>query len=411
VAAPACSFRATLKSGVRWLSLIGSRRNRYYLVSSYLWPRDLLRLSWRLGIFPTVDTPRFSFAPVPLDDTRARRLSTLRATDPFEEVVRALLPVSIPRIYWENFDRLGREVDRRYPKRVRLNEGFKLWAARQTEDHGVPYVIVQHGGTYGAARWYSSEAYEASVADFYLTYGWNDAERKNIVPFFANKLPRPRNGRPSGRPDGDVLWVLASFPRYAYSMYAVPSGPHFKAYLDDQAQFLRSLGDDALRVLKCRPYPQEYGWRDLDYIAKHGREFERDRFRGSIPSRIPALRLLVPTYHATAFLEGLAANVPTVAYWNPHHWELRDDAVAYYAALKRAGILHDRPDDAARHVNTVVNDPFAWWASAEVQAVRTAFCERFARTSDNTAAAWSRWIVKHAVPAQRLDPALSHSRS
>jgi putative transferase (TIGR04331 family) len=419
VTAPSRGLRPVIKSGVQWLSLVGSRRNRYYLVSSYMWPRDLLGVARRLGIFPTIDTPRFTFAPGPLDHNRCR-LSAIQAADPFEDVVRALLPVNVPRIYWENFSRLGRAVRRHYPSRTRLtltsvgfvaNEGFKLWAAHQAEEHGVPYVIVQHGGTYGAARWYSSEAYEASVADFYLTYGWSDAQRKNVVPFVANKLPHARNGRPSGRRDGDILWVLASFPRYAYSMYAVSSGPHFQVYLDEQARFLRALSDETLQVLKCRPYPHEYGWGDLEYITKRGRQFQRDRFRGSIPARIPGLRLLVVTYHATAFLEGLAANVPTIAYWNPAHWELRDDAVAAYDSLRSAGILHDTPEDAARKIDEVADDPFTWWARADVQAVREAFCARFARTSENAADTWSRWILAHAAPRRRdLDHALSHLR-
>jgi putative transferase (TIGR04331 family) len=416
---PASRMRQAVKSTVQWLSLIGSHRNRYYVVSSYLSPRDLLGVSGRLRIFPTIDTPRFSFAPGPLDPSRGLRLSALHAVDPFEEVVRALLPSNLPRIYWEDFGGLARAVDRYYPRRARLmltsvgfvaNEGFKLWAARQAEEHAVPYVIAQHGGTYGAARWYSSETYETAVADYYLSYGWNDEARKNIVPFVANKLPHARNGRPAGRRDGDLLWVLASFPRYAYSMYAVPSGPHFQVYLEEQARFIRSLNEAARHLLKCRPYPDDYGWHDLEYIRTHGGRFERDRFRGSIPSRIPGLRLLVVTYHATAFLEGLAANVPTIAYWNPAHWELRDDAVAAYDSLRHAGILHDTPERAARHVNDVAGDPFAWWTGADVQAVRAAFCERFARTSENAAKIWSEWIRTHAAPrGRRLDPTLSHS--
>jgi putative transferase (TIGR04331 family) len=288
------------------------------------------------------------------------------------------------------------------------NEGFKLWAAHQAEEHGVPYVIAQHGGTYGAARWYSSEAYEASVADFFLTYGWSDAERPNIVPFVANKLPHAPRGRPAGRRDGDVLWVLASFPRYAYSMYAVPSGPHFQGYLDEQARFLRSLDDDARHLLRCRPYPDDYGWNDLEFISAQGGPFQCDRFRGSILARIPGLRLLVVTYHATAFLEGLAANVPTIAYWDPARWELRDDAVAAYDSLRDVGILHDTPEDAARKINEVIHDPFAWWTGDDVRAAKEAFCARFARTSENAAAIWSDWILKHAAPRGRsLDPALT----
>jgi putative transferase (TIGR04331 family) len=74
-------------------------------------------------------------------------------------------------------------------------------------------------------------------------------------------------------------------------------------------------------------------------------------------------------------------DIPTVMYWNPNHWELRDSAIPYFDDLKRVGILHETPISAAQHVNTIWEDVDAWWYSRDVQIALEIFKERYSSIS------------------------------
>ena len=100
------------------------------------------------------------------------------------------------------------------------------------------------------------------------------------------------------------------------------------------------------------------------------------------------------TANSTTFLETFAANYPTVIFWNPNYFELRESAQHYYDDLKNAGILHDSPESAATKVNEIFEDPMFWWLSEKVQSSKDRFCSRFARTSDDWIAQWKKELLK-----------------
>ena len=65
---------------------------------------------------------------------------------------------------------------------------------------------------------------------------------------------------------------------------------------------------------------------------------------------IKKCRLFISTYMATTYNESLAANIPSVIYWNSDHWTWADSAETDFIALKSVGIFHDTPKSAAQHV-------------------------------------------------------------
>jgi len=108
-----------------------------------------------------------------------------------------------------------------------------------------------------------------------------------------------------------------------------------------------------------------------------------DEGRSPIDDLVRRCRLYISTYNATTFLESFTMNVPTVIYWNPDHWELRDSAVPYFDDLRRVGIFHESPVAAARHVAAIWDDIDAWWTSTEVRDVVERFKERYSLLPDN----------------------------
>src|SRR2546425_11858441 len=84
-----------------------------------------------------------------------------------------------------------------------------------------------------------------------------------------------------------------------------------------------------------------------------------------------------------------SADVPTILFWDPSRWEVRDEAEDAFGGLRTAGILWDSPEAAARALETVYGDPPAWWRRGDVQAARRKLVERYALAQGNGAASWS----------------------
>ena len=90
-------------------------------------------------------------------------------------------------------------------------------------------------------------------------------------------------------------------------------------------------------------------------------------------------RVYIATYNATTFLESFAMDVPTIIFWRPEHWELRETAVESFEELSQAGIFHESPESAAAHLSAVWSDVGAWWGDGAVRSALQNFNYRFNR--------------------------------
>ena len=97
----------------------------------------------------------------------------------------------------------------------------------------------------------------------------------------------------------------------------------------------------------------------------------------------PECKILVSTSNSTTFLESIALNIPTVVFWNPNHWELRESAKPYHQLLKKTGILHDSPESAASHITNIWDDVSSWWNEKDVRSALNHFREKYCREIEN----------------------------
>jgi putative transferase (TIGR04331 family) len=92
----------------------------------------------------------------------------------------------------------------------------------------------------------------------------------------------------------------------------------------------------------------------------------------------------------TTFLEALVANIPTILFWDPTRWEMRDEAEPYFEELRNVGILWHSPEAAAAKVDSVYEDPWEWWGVPGLQEVRQRFVDRYALASKDWARQWAK---------------------
>lgn len=372
-----------------------ARWNRVALVDTAFHPWDQVALQMAIGQVPYLFTPEIRVAPKDLDKEQRGSLGVEIGAGEFERILSEVIQWQIPKAYVEGYAQLLGKAERAFPRSPKVivtataysvNEGFKMWAARQVA-RGTRLIVLQHGGHYGSGLWSGTEDHELRISDRYYTWGWRTSSETSAVPQPVPKLRRTqRLIRP--KVDGEILWVADSLPRYSYRMYSVPAGPQFLRYLEEQERFYRAVSAAVRKRLFLRLYPLERGWNERKRWEHLAPELKVSQGKGRLVEQLNQSRLVIATSNTTTFLETLSANFPTIAFWNPAYWEIRPEATAYYEELSRVGILHKTPESAATAVNAVWANVQTWWMQEEIQRSRGSFCEAYARTSDRWREKW-----------------------
>jgi len=379
-----CRLKHKLAHAISIASKMCTHDEEAFFMATYLPIQTDLRLQSCMGQIPKIWSP-FQAPRTQVDWTKRQWHIGQSVEAGFPTIVRLMIPQHIPTLYLEGYQALKSLCSTLpWPKKPRIiftsnsyssDDVFKAWAAEKVEE-GVPLVIGQHGGNYGLSRWGFTEDHQCAISDCWLSWGWDDIKRNHIKPIGNLKMVGINMGWDT---EGYALMVEMTMPRYSYHMYSVPVASQWLNYFNDQCRFVDALPDKIRRCLLVRLFMTDYGW---DQAARWQNRFPDvclDDGRAPIARVIKHSRLYISTYNATTYLESLAMNIPTIMFWNPAHWELRDSAISYFDRLKEVGIFHETPESAANQMGRVWNDVSAWWNSKSVQEVRKEFCYRYSR--------------------------------
>lgn len=374
-------------------AVLPSRYNRVAIVAAYIPIGKLRKLQRSLGQLPYISSPLVSVDSRVVDHAKRNLLVTGKTDTAFEKLLDRLIVQLMPFAYVENFAALHKKSVDAFPSKPKLiftanayqaDDGFKTWAAHHVH-HKVPLVIEQHGGHFGIGLLNQTEDHQVSIADVFASWGWESEQHKNIHPLPAMKL---NTGTVNYDPKGSILLTTASYPRYFYCYFSVTVAGQFPDYMQQQVRFSKLLDPAISSSLKIRTDADIFGWDIHERLKAAGLEQSIDHVKADLFTRLKDCRISVSTYNATVFLETLAANFPTLVFFDPNKYEIRKEARAAMDSIRKVGILHDTPESAAHFLNKIGSDIGAWWNEESVQTTRKTFCRSYANTSDDCMGIW-----------------------
>ena len=391
-------------------AVLPSRFNRVAIVAGYIPIGKLIKLQRSLGQLPYISSPSVSVDNRTVNHAKRNLLFAGKTDTKFEKLLNRLIVQLIPFAYVENFAALQKKSIAAFPSNPKLiftanayqaDDGFKVWAAGHVFNR-VPLVVGQHGGHYGIGLLNQTEDHQVRIADVFATWGWSDKKNKNVISLPAMKLhSEPVNCNVKG----DILLVTASSPRYFYCHFSTPIAGQFVDYLDDQIRFCKSLKDSWKDMLKIRTDADIFGWEIHERFNNAELGESLDKSNEKLFDRLKNCRICVSSHNATVFLETLAANIPTVVFFDPNKYEVREEAITAMNSLRAVNILHDTPESAAQFLNSLDSDISAWWNSKEVQETRQQFCQTYANTSGNCIDVWTdffKYMIKSSLTVKTI---------
>ncbi len=251
--------------------------------------------------------------------------------------------------------------------------------------HSIPYKMIaasnpnikllshQHGSGYGLDTFQPGEYYERRVSDIFYTWGWSEDSKTKPLPS-APRIISKRGNKRKG-----VLVKCNNFPRYTFRIHYVEMGTQGLELIDKTMLLLKLIS-------KLNPqialYRYDYGWQVEKRFQEKGVSMNKQTKQDS------EYMIYVYNYPGTGFLETLAANLPTVCFYDPNIYSFRKASLAYINELHTVGILHFSPQSAAEKVNSISEDADSWWFTTEVQNARKKFVSKYARLEDTYIESW-----------------------
>ena len=361
------------------------RKDDIVLFGTYLSFRKEVVLSLQLHQSPVI----WHLIPRPdLQVEAARTHWTMSGTptDNFEEFVREMIPRQIPRAYSDGYCNLQTAVEEMLlPANPRLiftsnahisDDLFKAWAALKVEN-GARLAIGQHGGCHGALRHFFIEDHQLRISDAFLSWGWKDSANSRIKP--VGQLIARKHSRSVHAEQETALLVGNSDPRQSHHLYSCPISSQWLSWLEDQFKFVEALPEHIRSALLVRLYREDYGWDQVKRWQDRCPDVRLDDAQGpsTMADLLPQARVMIATRNATTFLESFTMDVPTIIFWNPNHWELRETATPVFESLIEAEILHYSPISAANKLSNIWNDVDSWWSSEPITIARKGFCNSY----------------------------------
>ena len=244
---------------------------------------------------------------------------------------------------------------------------------------GHKLAFVQHGGNYGNVRVTSMDPIMEYLQHAFITWGWDRQTpwQGNFVPLPPALLAEVRNRHEEK--NGQLIYVGTEIPVFAYRMDSRLTPLQYVQYREDKLWFLEALPAEVQDATLYRPYFDVPGTlEDAPWLLP---QFPRVHLcTGPLLPQLLQCRLLVLDHHGTTLLQALAANIPSVLFWDKEQWSLCPEAEALLDKLAEARIWHPTAESAAMHIRSIWSDVGGWWRSETVQKARQAWADHYALT-------------------------------
>ena len=361
------------------------RFGAYSLCTTYLSRRQEMLLALSLKSFPRYwnSTNQFKF-----DSEKRNQMSITQVGDSkFESFVRKILVEQIPKTFVEGFDAISKATQPRRPKVIftsnlhLCNDEFSIWAAHQREN-GTKLVISQHGGLNGQGLFPTrAEYHEGKISDCHLPWGWkSESEKTRNIPALIN-VGKKRFEDQSGA----QKLLLITDCTYRYGRKPWLSTMDNDTYISDLQGFVGELKPDIRSKVVVRLHHHSALY-DADH-AERWRSFDPgialDEGEASIDKLRTQSRIAVCTTLGTSEIEQFGRNFPTLLMLNPLTHPIRSDCHELFSMMKQVGLLHESPQAAAMHIESIWTETNKWWNQEDVQAVVKQYLARFGRESDH----------------------------
>ena len=260
------------------------------------------------------------------------------------------------------------------------NELFKCWSALMVNQNS-KLITMEHGG--GIHQTMNCMNFEEDIADFRTMW---------VNSYHTKHVKLPPNKKFHKIKSSNKYLAIIGFENSIYN-YRVEASPKTSQYiLHNEIIFglYAEINSEIKDYFKVRPYfNMGYNTRNI-YMTELG--IDKISFERSLKSFFRDARILVCTYPQTTFTEAMYSNLPVILVYPKEIWETIPEMDELIKVLSKCNILFHDYKLAAKHINSIWEEPYSWWNSDEVKKARNFYLNHIMSDNNNTIAKWTKFI-------------------
>jgi hypothetical protein len=306
-------------------------------------------------------------------------------------VINKMIPDSLRNLNFETKGvrrkiKAGKIVN--YSNRLYYDIGSKLMAAMAYENNGI-VISTQHGGhNYGSASTFEYGDQIEYHSDYFISWGWMKPGR-NLLPLPSPLLSNYFNTH--HRRNSRLILVGTKTNCYVTRFDSAVNDVDIIQYRRNKITFINNIDS---KDLWYRPYPpNSISLLDWEYVSSNSLQ-KVNQLDGDLHVEMQRCDLLILDHPGATWNIAMAMNTPTVCFWEPTHFPFNAEAEGFLKRFRKLGMYFENPQAAAQKVKQIMkdynNDASEWWNQPEIQELRLAWMEKYARTD----AKWlSNWLT------------------
>ena len=308
--------------------------------------------------------------------------------EPFLLVLDEFIKLTMPESFLVGFKVLQEKASRFHyvPGRLRLgalsfwNEQEKVISAFAKEA-GEKRVVVQHGGEYGMLNYNMMYNLMEGRQCIFVSWGWAYDEPAELNSYVV-PLPSPLHSKLADqhkRETDQIIYVSGGIRLHVSRLHWAFKINSPVNYCNETVRFIEELEETVRESVIFRPYRRTAN--DIEIGDSVRQKFpDMPMLETNLDDAILKCKLVILYSHSTTMNFSLAANVPTIIHVAPDRMIPRPEAEPFFSPLRKCGVIHDSPEEAAWHLNQIHNDIEGWWHRPDVQEARKIWVHQFART-------------------------------
>ena len=312
----------------------------------------------------------------------------------YEKFLSKFILRIIPSSYLENYKSLvENSIQLKFNPDVILtafghfnNDFFKIWLAQKISENK-KFFLCSHGG------WVEEEVNFSSWEKTAFKFiSWKKEVGTNFIQMPPNYLLKKRKilDKLKGK---SLLFLSYHVETYAHR---IQDGPISSDILDNHEQwlqFLKILNTNVKEKIIFRQGPFKDNWCfKQKFIHDFGEKFISKKKK--LEHDFSNSRIIINTAMQTTFFETMKIGLPTIILLKKDLWNLSKDLTVFYNKLKVNNVIFTNYVDAARHINTIWEDPLKWWNNEELLKLRNEFFKLCCLESQNNLNSWLEFTRK-----------------
>lgn len=380
-----------------------------FFISTRIPPLELLKVQNKLGASPSLyivqNKDNNVSSEINLKVREALFQNILQFSEPstdFDKILANLIHLYIPISYLEGYSELKNRGRSIFPKNTKSiidgsawnsNDCFKIYLASKIET-GTRLHLLQHGGSYGIAKWNWTENHQLKISNAFYSWGWTGGEKKhNVVPAYIQNITNIKiNDSPN---KNGILIVVTTVPKFCIYGSAFPVGyDQWLNGFNDLLALVNLLKDELVSLVTFRPSLSDFGLNQKNRILKEFPNIKIDDGSQKIYKVLGSYKLIIATSNTTSFLETFALNIPTIMFWDESYWEVNKESEDLFSRLKDLNLFFNCSKELSIFINKNYDSIDDWWSSHKIQDIRRELCSKYANTSNDFVGDFSKILSK-----------------